>query len=136
VLLLSDREADAVVEAAWTAPRAAAAGSPPPPLLLHHAHARAEPAPAWLTLQARPGGAHCRGGAAAVDDDALARLQLYNGEKMLGGDARGRALEALLPTSAARDAALLLPPMRGLGHLVSRSQLEDICLKAAAGDEA
>ena len=126
VLLLSDREADALLQAAWCSlPRRSATA---PPLLMHLCYARSEPPPQWLTVQAFPGGATLNmKGAHQMSPDVLARLQLFNGEAMFGSAERVAAVAALLPSAASRDAALLLPSLRQLGHLVARSQLEGVC---------
>jgi hypothetical protein len=71
VLLLSDREAEALLEAYWAARGRAA--EPPP--LLHHSYTRDER------------DARLMGGAALPDAQAVA-LQLLNGETKLGGPAR------------------------------------------------
>ncbi|KAJ1423380.1 hypothetical protein B484DRAFT_398673 [Ochromonadaceae sp. CCMP2298] len=57
----------------------------------------------------------------------LAGLQLPAGETIFGTEARRQAVRELLPSPEARRAALHLPTMRGLQHMVSRSHLEAIC---------
>lgn len=95
-------------------------------------------------LRRVPAAALCSAAAAAAGEGAavqhqplraltgaqVAKLQLFAGRTTLGaGAARQSAVRALLPEGdrAARDSVLELARTRGLGQLVKRSQLEDIC---------
>jgi hypothetical protein len=73
---------------------------------------------------------------ALVHDMTLAGLQLLAGETMFGPhnstqaavrEKRLHALSTLLPTPEAKAAALKLPALRGLTHMISQSDLENLC---------
>jgi hypothetical protein len=73
---------------------------------------------------------------ALVHDVTLAGLQLLAGETMFGPhnsavkqvkQKRLHALSTLLPTPEAKAAALKLPALRGLTHMISLSDLENFC---------
>ena len=53
-------------------------------------------------------------------------LQLFNGETSFGVKSKA-ALKKLLSNNPSRKAAQLIPRMRGLGFMLSRSDLEDVC---------
>ena len=113
VLLLSDREAETLLEAHWAAGKAA--GCPP---LLHYSYAcNARDA----SLMAPDDDD------AALSDEQAAALQLFNGETTLGGEDRVAAATAMLRSAEARGAALHLPVLRGNAHLLARSHLEACC---------
>lgn len=140
-LLLSDREAERLLAAAWLQPQ-----PPPPPsapaqgcggevLLLQRCFARDPARSAWLATAARPGGRRGLASptASLLPPRVLAQLQLFAGEANFGPPRRADAVGALLllpsraRTGTACAAALALPAARGLGHTVSHSQLEAIC---------
>jgi hypothetical protein len=113
VLLLSDREAETLLEAHWAAGKAA--GCPP---LLHYSYAcNARDA----SLMAPDDDD------AALSDEQAAALQLFNGETTLDGEDRVAAATAMLRSAEARGAALHLPVLRGNAHLLARSHLEACC---------
>ena len=116
VLLLSDREAETLLEAHWAAGKAA--GRPP---LLHHSYARDARDAALMAPD------NDDDDDAALPDELAAALQLFNGETTLGGEARVAAAVAMLPNAEARGAALRLPVLRGNAHLLARSHLEACC---------
>jgi hypothetical protein len=124
VLALSEREANALLAAAAAS---VSSGAPALPPLLHHAYARDAAGAALLAPHA------------PLPHAAAAWLQLLNGEVFFGlgddGNERTRAVAALLCSRAARAAALLLPPLRGAGHLVARSPLEELCEAGARSDD-
>lgn len=147
ILLLSDREADAVVAAAWMQP-ALQPRAVPPAVLLQRCYTRDPDRAAWLAVAAERGGRQGGGGAAAratavLPPRAAAQVQLFAGETSFGprGGAReqgrrgGRAADVaeLLRSREARAAALMLPIMRGLEHTLSHSQLEEVCEAGGAG---
>jgi hypothetical protein len=60
-------------------------------------------------------------------EPTLAGLELFAGGTMLPTTARKRAAESLLSSQRAKNAALALVAMRGLQHMIPRSDLEEIC---------
>lgn len=125
VVLLTPREADAFLEAAWSpppgaAPRRGAA------TLVSLSYARMDDPQAAARLSVCIGGG---GGASkpALHPATVARLQLLGGATVFGAERRAGAVAELLPEAAARCAALQLPSFRGNAHLVARSQLERVC---------
>lgn len=130
VLILTDREAEALLESGrW---QAGSGGGGTKGTLLHFAYTQDDSLQAAQSLSAQvlPGQNALRlmaSGAVTLHPAACAKLQLFAGRTTLGGQARCSAVKALLPTRADKDAALELPKMRGFGHLIQRSQLEDIC---------
>ena len=59
--------------------------------------------------------------------NVTAILQLFNGETTFGKKSKA-ALSKLLSTIESRKAAQLIPRMRGLGFMLSRSDLEEVCI--------
>ena len=143
-LLLSDREADAVLPLAWALARAAPASGKRPGLGLAWGAATNCP-PQGLLLW---NWCFCRGeqlaaGAAVVAaspaptpraslarDIAIASVQLFNGESPLcpPGSLRLGSLQRILGSPVAKDASRSLPRARGLLHLFTFSSLEDVCV--------
>ena len=134
-LLLSEREADALLDAAAIDKAASAAGSsaaPSVPSVLHLRYTSEEDMTAAGGGQARVelrGRTPTRAGAllAGLQCGAVVSMQLFNGETMFGYKRRKDAAAGLLPTAEARSAALGLATLRGNRHLLARSQLEEIC---------
>lgn len=137
VLILTDREAEALLESgSWAAGKGGPSGGPyifGRAKLLHLSYAQEEsPQAAQSLAVVMPQAglqnfAMSAAGDALLPPDAAAKLQLFAGRTTLGGPARRAAVAALLPERNDRDVATLLPEMRGYGHLVQRSQLEEIC---------
>jgi len=62
-----------------------------------------------------------------LSEHTLGGLQLLAGHTMFSSEARRGAVADLLPTPEAKKAALDLVVLRGEGHMISRSDLEEIC---------
>jgi hypothetical protein len=115
VLLLSDREADAILELMQGRP------SSSPPFLVHLSYVRlslVDPA----RLKAR--GMTTTPGLPVA---TLVALQLFAGETAFATGEQQAALRRMLPDPKARNAALQLPGLRGLHLKVYRSDLERAC---------
>ena len=129
LLLLSEREADAVLalawrhpdrmELPWPSPRAAAnAPGPIRPPLLNLYHIR----------EALPGTPM------AVDYSLCVQLQLFNGETMFADKERARAeVVSVMATKLARDSAPLLSRVRGQMYHFAKSHLQEFCAFRAGG---
>ena len=145
LLLLSDREADAILPLAWKAVRARLRGGPgtghrdslAQVLSLPWSVAAPQPfhdRPPGLRLSNwcfRRGNQLQASTGSAGADIAVASVQLFNGESPLcpdPADPRLGSLRAILASPAAKDAASCLPRARGLLHLFSYSSMEDICV--------
>lgn len=117
VVLLSNREADALLESERQERSAATKGSQlPESVLLHKSCACGE---GTRLSDQRP---HV-----PLEDGTLARVQLFSGETMFGTAARRGVIADLLQTRAAADDARKLPAMRGLERFFTKSDLARAC---------
>ena len=131
VWLLTAREADSLLSAAWAqhvAGRAAPDAASPDALLTHLCVAGGGASRMGL-LPLRVCGGWYTAAPVTLRPAVLARLQLFSGAVMFGGDDKCRALGNILAPGGAeaRAAALALPHMRGRGALLMLSQLEALC---------
>ena len=63
-----------------------------------------------------------------INSKGMLYLELLNGYTMFGGKDRKEILQTtILRSKEAKSAAITLPGLRGWGHLLNRSDLEDIC---------
>eukprot|EP00037_Helgoeca_nana_P031742 m.409107 g.409107 ORF g.409107 m.409107 type:complete len:3050 (+) comp28456_c0_seq1:346-9495(+) len=114
IVLLSDREADVVLENVWAGSHSYQ--------LLHKAFVCPKRPP--QDLQNKGGG--------VVSDHTVAQLQLFDGDTMFGdpdrcpGD-RCQAVKDMLRTPTACEAALHLPEIRGRERDIKKSDLEKLC---------
>jgi len=115
LILLSDREADALLAAEW-AGASHSRRNLLPSKLLHLSYVRSEHA---RLMDRRPQ-------RAALSEAALGRAQLFNGETMFCA-AEKAALKEALGTQSARSAALALPALRGLEKNLPESDLAQLC---------
>ena len=126
-LLLSEWEAEKVLEILWARPESTVR-------LVQMCYLReaADTKYGKAVRLALPDGDGC-----ARHELTMVGLQLLAGETMFGpsgttmfvqsGTEIAKALSKLLPTPEAKKAALLLPEFRGLHHKISRSDLERFC---------
>jgi hypothetical protein len=117
-LLLSEWEADSVLGLMW----AAGGGSSGGPSFANFAYLRSD-LPQQQSLRISP---PCTW-QMQPPEHMLAGLELFAGGTMLRTAARKQAAEQVLPSPRAKVAALALAAMRGLQHMVPRSDLEEIC---------
>lgn len=132
VLLLSDREGDRVLALYQRMCRVAAPASVVRPVLCHLTYLQAEAASAVGPSAATPSPSRLQlpaNGNVSTGQVTVAALKLFSGETTFGpgtSDPRA-ALRQLLPTRAAAEAAVSVPPARGTAHLLDRSDLEEEC---------
>ena len=121
VLLISEREAKGILSSMQTDVKRQ---NEPWPRLVHLSYAKEalEMSPSGRSSMEGPTSYHPK----PLGADFIAILQLFNGETSFGAKAKA-ALKKLLSNTPSRKAAQLIPKMRGLGFMLSRSDLEDVC---------
>lgn len=124
VLLLSEYEADEFLSRAWVATTATKARFVSLSYL-REAYC-CQPADDTPFLQI-PRAACAFRGEIATWECTLAGLQLLAGDTAFTTQRRKEALASLLPSADAKRAGLRLAALRGLQHMISRSNLEQIC---------
>ena len=127
VLLLSEWEADNVLQLLWDS---ASIGNRPFMVNLAYLRDAADKQlpPAQICLRVPSAPKAQTKAQAKVDDITVAGLQLLAGETMFATEARKQSVKTLAATTVgAKQAALLLVELRGLQHMISRSDLEAIC---------
>ena len=123
VLLLSEYEADEFLPRAWVATTATKACFVS---LSYLREAYCQPADDAPFLQI-PRAACAFQGEIATWECTLAGLQLLAGDTAFATQRRKDALASLLPSADAKRAGLRPAALRGLQHMISRSDLEQIC---------
>ena len=137
VLLLSEREADAIVPLFWRRDRSAKSSSSQlahSVVLVNLCFARdaKDSAGVQATLQCPPQDSRAM---YSLSDQTLAAVQLFNGETTFGTPARRKALrDQVLASGKAKQAAQQLPGIRGQAFLLHYSHLEDIQLGGCRED--
>jgi hypothetical protein len=125
VVLLSDREADTLLDAEWTAAEGTLAARAPrwervPSILLHLSYnARADDD----VLMDRRSDAV----ASPVPKKVIGLVQLFNGNTMFHHPLAHDAVRKALLNQSARDVTLKLPSLRGLDKFVAGSHLALLC---------
>ena len=125
VVLLSDREADTLLDAEWTAAESTLAARAPrwervPIILLHISYnARADDD----VLMDRRSDAV----ASPVPKKVIGLVQLFNGNTMFHHPLAHDAVRKALLNQSARDATLKLPSLRGLDKFIAGSHLALLC---------
>lgn len=133
MLLMSEREADQVLELLWEKAHQQKGIDGDVPTFLNlcflreHYDAEAFGVYSGSAATLQVPGSRAIGEDYSNMDAVLATVQLFNGETMFGTSKRREAVKDLLPTTAGQQAAMMLPALRGRQHRILRSHLESFC---------
>ena len=123
VLLVSEREAEKILELYQTMPWSSSSEAAAPQFRNRALVARAvKNAQSDVRLQLPP-----TGSSSPCTDESRAAIDLFAGDTMFDAAAATALKSILLPDNAAKNAAKELPAIRGRKHFMPRSTLERIC---------